>query len=132
MPGGTVTEIPDKVRDKVAKIIPAVKWDDVKSASDYYNHQIRHNRKAGIPLRGELEGIINLALQLRNELLMLSEEGRNALWAASSSQVKSEIHNDIITQLSALSACAREAFNTVEVKEGIVMTDAKKPRVGKE
>lgn len=116
MPGGAVEVIPSALRDEICALAPDIDWHSIKSLSEQFQIESLHDRQAPRDVRKSLSKVVTLSVQLRTELLLLSEEARNELFDQMGPYQDVNSYNSLIGNLSILSNYTKAAHNTVEPK----------------
>jgi hypothetical protein len=81
MPGGVLKPIPRNVERAIRQQAPAANWESLKGLAEQYQLERDHLQKKEAPsqTRASLDNIIERAVLLRRDLLMLKEESTYAI-----------------------------------------------------
>ena len=113
MPGGAVIPIPPQIERAIGRMAPDADWQSIRSAAVNFQLQRDHIPKAESPsdTRASLSGIVERAVLLRRDLLMLREESTEAMggWP---------IIHATTDQLSLLINASKAGHNEIEPKGG--------------
>lgn len=113
MPGGAVIPIPPQIERAIGRMAPNADWHSIRSAAVNFQLERDHLPKAESPseTRTVLSGIIDRAILLRRDLMMLREESTEAVggWP---------IIHATADQLSLLINEGKAGHNEIEPKGG--------------
>lgn len=113
MPGGSVMMIPGHIEQAIKRMVPNADWALIRFIAEQYQMERDHlpDRQSPAETRKSLDAVIEKAVWLRCDLLMLPEESLNALddFAAIDAAIGS---------LSRLIGTGKRGHNEVEPKDG--------------